>query len=301
MLRWYPRAWRERYGDEFIAMLEDTVGNEAPRLSTRASVAASGLRERGYEAGLVGEGQPAGDQVRAGALLVLGAWVAMVVAGMSLAKTSEHFARAMPQGARPAAQLAYDLVAAAGALGSALVVVGAVIALPSLLKFLRAGGAPVIRASFLRAMAALLLTVVATFALAGWAHHLSTLQRNGADATYSGTFVGFALLVVTTLVLWMVTIVKVARRLQLSDRALRWESRLAVAVMGSMVAITIGAVVWWSEVAANTSWFRQGPTTAIAVSPMTLKLALTCSLMCAASVVALHGVRRIVAVRRRAS
>jgi hypothetical protein len=26
LLRWYPRAWRERYGEEFLALVEDTLG-----------------------------------------------------------------------------------------------------------------------------------------------------------------------------------------------------------------------------------------------------------------------------------
>ena len=25
LLRWYPRAWRERYGEEFLAMIEDSL------------------------------------------------------------------------------------------------------------------------------------------------------------------------------------------------------------------------------------------------------------------------------------
>jgi len=47
LLRWYPRAWRERYGEEFLAMVEDSLDGRRPSLRLRASVAWAGLRERG--------------------------------------------------------------------------------------------------------------------------------------------------------------------------------------------------------------------------------------------------------------
>jgi len=30
LLRWYPPAWRERYADEFVAMVEDTLDGRRP-------------------------------------------------------------------------------------------------------------------------------------------------------------------------------------------------------------------------------------------------------------------------------
>jgi hypothetical protein len=30
LLRWYPRAWRERYGEEFLAVVEDTLDGSRP-------------------------------------------------------------------------------------------------------------------------------------------------------------------------------------------------------------------------------------------------------------------------------
>ena len=46
LLRWYPRAWREQYGEEFLAMVEDTLDGRRPTLAIRMDVAWSGLRER---------------------------------------------------------------------------------------------------------------------------------------------------------------------------------------------------------------------------------------------------------------
>jgi hypothetical protein len=46
VLRWYPAAWRRRYGEELIAMLDDTHGNGKPPLRARMSLLRSGLMQR---------------------------------------------------------------------------------------------------------------------------------------------------------------------------------------------------------------------------------------------------------------
>ena len=39
LLRWYPRAWRERYGEEFLAMVEDSLDGRRPTWRLRLGVA----------------------------------------------------------------------------------------------------------------------------------------------------------------------------------------------------------------------------------------------------------------------
>jgi hypothetical protein len=46
VLRWYPAAWRRRYGDELIAMVEDTYGEVDLAAGVWMSLIRSGLRER---------------------------------------------------------------------------------------------------------------------------------------------------------------------------------------------------------------------------------------------------------------
>jgi hypothetical protein len=46
ILRWYPAAWRRRYGEELIAMLEDTHGNDKLPPRVRMSLIRTGLKER---------------------------------------------------------------------------------------------------------------------------------------------------------------------------------------------------------------------------------------------------------------
>ena len=47
VLRWYPSAWRRRYGRELVALLEDTYGDRPLPLRCRLSLIHSGTRERG--------------------------------------------------------------------------------------------------------------------------------------------------------------------------------------------------------------------------------------------------------------
>jgi hypothetical protein len=46
VLRWYPAAWRRRYGEELIAMLDDTYGEDKPPPHARMSLLRSGLMQR---------------------------------------------------------------------------------------------------------------------------------------------------------------------------------------------------------------------------------------------------------------
>ena len=46
VLRWYPRAWRRRYGDELLALLEDMYGDEPLSVRCRISLCSSGTIER---------------------------------------------------------------------------------------------------------------------------------------------------------------------------------------------------------------------------------------------------------------
>jgi hypothetical protein len=50
LLRWYPRTWRERYGEEFLAMVEDSLGGRRPGWRLRLNVARAGLREQAIAA-----------------------------------------------------------------------------------------------------------------------------------------------------------------------------------------------------------------------------------------------------------
>lgn len=46
ILRWYPAAWRCRYGAELVAMLDDTYGDDKLPLRIRISLIGSGMTQR---------------------------------------------------------------------------------------------------------------------------------------------------------------------------------------------------------------------------------------------------------------
>ena len=78
LLRWYPRSWRDRYGEEFAALLVADL-QDRPRSWRRGiDVAGHGLRARLSCAGLTGRGQPAAARLATlaaalGLVAVLGA------------------------------------------------------------------------------------------------------------------------------------------------------------------------------------------------------------------------------------
>jgi hypothetical protein len=100
LLRWYPESWRARYGDEFLALLEDRLNGSPPSIRLRTSVAVAGIRERCHASGMVGTQSSRLTQRRTGSLMVLVAWSIMIVGGAGLTKTAEHFAVAMPSRSR---------------------------------------------------------------------------------------------------------------------------------------------------------------------------------------------------------
>jgi hypothetical protein len=50
LLRWYPRAWRERYGEELLALIQDNLQEGRPAWRLQLSAIWGGLAERGRQA-----------------------------------------------------------------------------------------------------------------------------------------------------------------------------------------------------------------------------------------------------------
>ena len=121
MLFTYPSAWRERYGSELMSVIEAESTSDRIPWRVRLDVVLAGLSLRLRSAGLVADDVPPESRARAGLLLVLSAWSAIVVAGIGLQETSEHWQSFTPASERgvPAAALGGVIAAAAvGALRS---------------------------------------------------------------------------------------------------------------------------------------------------------------------------------------
>jgi hypothetical protein len=87
LLRWYPKAWRSRYGEEFAELLIAEI-SERPRSLTRtADVMRGGIVARLTAAGLCGCTLEASAQVRAS--LVSLAWCVAIFADLAAAMWSQ--------------------------------------------------------------------------------------------------------------------------------------------------------------------------------------------------------------------
>jgi hypothetical protein len=237
-------------------LLDDEYGDHLPTVA-RLGLVTGGLRQRAMQSGLTGDSAPPADGVRAGALMVLAAWVAFVIAGASFAKFSEHFDEALPHStsAHRLPDLAFTVLQTVAGVASILVILGALLAVPAFVRYLRGGGWPSVRGHFLRALACTGLTVAVTVPLLLWARHLTAHQRNGGDHFYGILFFMWAGLIVMSLTLWTVVAVAVARRVQFSKTILTAEAILAVVIALAMVIMVCTTAVWWGAMAKDAPGF----------------------------------------------
>ena len=245
LLRWYPRAWRERYGEEFLALVEDTLAGDRPGWRLRLAVAWSGLRERGHAARLAGG--------RALPRLARG------VAGDpgSVAIVAGYLAAILPHelGASPARQpgvILETLTALIGVAGLALLA-GGLAAIPALVRLLRAGRRPKVRRRLIWAVGATVATAAGLAWLTLWSGTSSLTPLSTSPTCITG-LIGTTVALAVALSQWA----SVARRLDLAPRVRAVERRLgAVAVPVIMVLMGV-SVVWYSVLTSSVFWLVWG-------------------------------------------
>lgn len=292
-LRWYPRSWRDRYGDELSALLDDDYDRSTP-VRIRLSLVSGGIRERARQSGLTGDAVPAADGVRAGAFVVLAAWTAFVIAGASFAKFSEHFDEALPRsvGAHHVPDFAFTVLQAAAAMASILVFAGAILAVPSFVRFLRARGWVSVRGHFVRALMCTVVTLTMTAPVLVRANHLPSHHPNGGIHWDGMLFLVWTALIVITLSSWTVVAIAAGRRIELSSAVLTTEAILAAAVAAAMVTMLVATAVWWGAMARAAPSFLNASPAGLPGSSWDILLVATVVLMAAATGTAAIGVVR---------
>jgi len=136
LLRWYPRAWRERYGEELLVLIQDSLQEGPSAWRLPLSVIWGGLRERGRQARHAATASfKAAWSDKGSAILLAGLICGFGLDSLTTASSA----------ARPWQAVALDALLAAVALTGALVLADGLVALPALVRFLRAGGWPKIR------------------------------------------------------------------------------------------------------------------------------------------------------------
>lgn len=289
LLALYPAAWRRRYGSELDALIVDM---HADGRDTGWRVGADVLRAAARERLRGGHHGDPSRRISGGASLVLWAWALFVVAGAIVAKTSEHWQRALPGPPSSIANFAYGGLTAVAIMAATLVTIGIALTLPAATRFLREGGWPRIR---FRALVAATLTVLAapaTVALVTWAHRLTVLDRNGHDAMYTGAFLCWAALIVAALLAWTAVATAVARGMQCGRALLRAQALLAPIVALLMAAMTVATVAWWAVVGHDSPAVLTGGSADVHGSAFVPQLVVAAALMLIATAIAALGAAR---------
>lgn len=310
LLRWYPEAWKSRYGDELVAMVEDTIGDRRPGPGLRWSLAVSGMRERARRSWLVGRDAGAEQRTRGGATLVLWAWALLLPAGFSFVKLAEHWQVALAPGDRTVPAVAMASAAALAFVGGAAVLLSAAVAMPVFVRVLRQG-------AWRRLQTASLIVAVLSAAWLGlsiagviWAHQLNVVQRNGGDHAYGAMAYVWGALTVITVAAWTGLAVRAERQLEVDRTILRAEALGSVLVTVAIAVVTVAMVTWWVSMAVKAPSFLQGfvappgltPRGLVThASPVTPRLVATALAMVAAVVLSGAGTFRIARSHRHAA
>jgi hypothetical protein len=256
LVRWYPSQWRERYGDEMAALLEDSYASvsEVP-LRQRVSLAWSGLGERARSAGLVGWSRSPDLRLRGGSLLVLCGWAFYVVAGAVFAKSADHWSSGSPSAGHWVATGGFNVVGAAAGAGTLIVLLAALAVLPAFVRFVRFGGWREVSRPILVALGSCVASALLLLILVAWAHSLSGHDRNGGLAIYGWFFVLVSLVFFAALACGTVAATAVARRVELSHRTLQALGVMAIALVGVMALAIVSLVAWWASEAVHAPGF----------------------------------------------
>ena len=299
LLRVYPPAWRARYGEELMNLIEQLDGGARTSWRVRFDVVRAGLVER--LRGLAPNGLPPRERAREGSFLVLYAWMLFAVAGFGVQKASEHWQAVTPTAKQAVPAAAFDALLAAAGVGSTLVLLGVAVSLPRLAALIHEGGWREIRRPIVRAALLSLLTAAATVGLAAWAHSLTPLARNGSDAAYSGAFLAWVVLFAACLFTWAAAAAATARHLTLSTGMLRFEVWLGAAVSAAMAVMTIATAVWWRSIASAAPWFFDGRPAGAGAAALPANMLVPAALMLCATCLGLIGATRAIKALAKAS
>ena len=233
LLRWYPRAWRERYGEELLALIQDHLQEGRPAWPLQLSVIWGGLGERGRQARHAATAAFKAARFDKGSTILL----AGLISGFGLDSLTTA-----SSAARPWQAVALDAVRAAVALTGALVLADGLVAFPELVRFLRAGGWPKIRRRV--GWAAGVSAVAVGSVVVVWGSDWPA-QRNVSWTIVAGLLVT-ALTTMGAIGLWSATATATARHLTLAPRVRAAQLMLGAVLPTAVSAMIATSALWWS-------------------------------------------------------
>ena len=293
-LKWYPRSWRDQYGDEFVTFLHDRYGDGPVPLSARLSMVRSGTVERLRAGGAIGTSVDSDRRIRGASLLVLCAWGLFVVVGAAFAKYTEHWPLSTPRVDQRLPAVAMGTVQGAAAAGVLILLVAGLVTLPALVDLVRADGWRSMWATARAMVISVAVAGVAFVVIVAWNHQLSPSQSVNAPWALKAVGVIGGLLVVGALTVCAGTIVAIVHRLGLSHRATRALGLLAIAMAGVLALIFVGTLTWWIATAIHAPWFFGSLVPGSSGSPAPLAMVIFSLMMLSGLVLAGLGTARIV-------
>ncbi len=238
LVRAYPRAWRERYEEEFVAMLEQGPVSIRDLFDVTLGVVDAWLRPQ-----VVYEGRLAMvDRMRGSVLAVLWAWAGVVVGGVGFRKLTEYDDFMLAARDNALVGVAFDAV------------VGAVVALAAV----TVGGAPVAYAALRKALSEgrkdvpLLLCMPVLFG-AGFVGYVLVLVRViypalGPVAVHGTINVALFLSLVGAFLLAALAsvgaVTAAVGRVEVGGRILRFALYPAAVAAAAMAVVLVGVTVW---------------------------------------------------------
>ncbi len=270
LLRWYPRDWRSRYGDEFVGLLIAELEERPRSLRRTADVIGSGLLARCTTAGLTGQGLEGSEQVRASLAVASCALAAFLSVGIALwAQLTIGWQWAPPSTvATTAAMLGMSVTML---VFLALALLGAVPIGWRVVSSLVRADAPGLRgpaALFALGLGVLIVGGrhfgngwpgtgghpwsvqglipggVAAFTWASTLSFSSYWVHPGALGSFPAAELAWMAISPVAIVCLVAGAAKTVRRVDLSCRVLRYEARLGAAAVVNMVLFALGSASW---------------------------------------------------------
>jgi hypothetical protein len=286
LLRWYPRSWRARYGDEFAELLRADLADRPRDRRRTADVISSGLLARCTAAGLTSHELPPAEQIRAGIVTVGCALAAFGALGVAmLAQLATGWQWASPD-STPAAAGTLAMAAAAGFLALIALVAAIPVAWRAVaaIRSREARQARLVWPAGLAVSCAAFLIVGARhfenwwpgtggtgaehglvpggLAAFGWASTLSASAYWAHPAlwhTFPASELAWMTLSPVAWITLAASVAAIVRRVSLPAGLLRYLARVAAAATGSAGAFLAGAASWvLAHRPGQASLFRPG-------------------------------------------
>lgn len=296
-LKWYPRSWRGRYGDDFVMYLHDRYGDGPVPLAARLSVIRSGTAERLRSGGIIGRSVDPDTRIRGASLLVLCAWGFFVIAGSVFAQYTQHWPLVTPQGDQWLPAAAMGAVQWAAGAGSLIVLVAGVLTLPALFGLIKSDGWKTMWALVRPMVLSLTVAGVTSIGIVVWNEHVGPSPSGTTPPALRAAGLVVGLLVVSALAVCCATAVAIVYRLRLSPRVTRILGVLAVGMAGVLVVIFAGTLTWWIAIALHAPWFFGSLVPRSPTSPAPLVMILLGLMMLSGLILAGVGTARIAGTR----